>query len=257
MLLDLMDWVGVDRALIMQHNFHGYGNEYIASCIRRWPDRFFGACSLDPLSYQRNAMLKPLIEEHGFRNFKIELSMDAGIMGLHPGLKLTDPYLMELWRQLDEHGMTLMLDLGHIGEPGNQKREILQIVDAFPRLNVSVVHLCYPPADSPTGDPKWAAWEDMLEMGRHPRIFFDVAWGGLMPDDEEYPFPRFQEYVRHAVERVGAEKLIWGSDVTGFLKVGTYRQGVDWVRRHCTFLSAEQKALVLGETARRVYHVEG
>jgi hypothetical protein len=256
MLLEFMDWVGVDKALIMGHNFHGYLNDYVAGCIRKWPDRFVGACSFDPLSYQRDKIFRRLVDELGFKNMKLELSVDAGILGLHPGLKLNDPWLMDLWHQLDERQMTLMMDLGHVGEPANQKKEILEIVEACPNLKVGVMHLCYPPGASPAGDPKWAAWEDMLDMGTHPRVYLDIAWGGLMVEDEEYPFPHYQEYVRQACERVGAEKLIWGSDVTGFLTRGTYRQGLDWVRRHCTFLTQAQKALVLGETAHRVYHVE-
>ena len=257
MLLAYMDWVGVDKALIMTHNFHGYLNDYVADCIRRWPDRFFGACSVDPCAAQRDAMVRRLTDELGFRNFKLELSVDAGLLGFHPGLKLNQPQLMDLWRQLDERKMTLMLDLGFIGEPANQKGELLEIAGTFPNLTIVVVHLCYPPVGRPVGDPQWVAWQSMLELAQHPRIYLDIAWGGLLTDDEEYPFEKRQAVVQTAVERVGAHKLIWGTDVTSFLTKATYRQGLDWVRKHCGFLSAEQKAAILGETARTVYHVEG
>lgn len=256
MLLAYMDWVGVDKALIMSHNFHGYLNDYVAACVRKWPDRFFGACSVDPFADQRDAVLKRLADDMGFRNFKLELSVDAGLLGFHPGLRLNAPRMMELWRQLNERKMTLMLDLGFLGEPANQKDEILQIVQTFPDLTIVVMHLCYPPVDSPAGDPKWVAWDSMLEMASHPRIYVDISAAGLLSDDEEYPFVLRQECLKTAVDRLGAHKFIWGTDVTGFLAKATYHQGLDWVRQHCAFLTATQKAMILGETARKVYHVE-
>lgn len=256
MLLRFMDWVGVDMAFIMQHSFHGANIDYLAGCIRRWPDRFRGACSFDPYASQWRTILKRYHEEMGFQCMKLELSVGAGLLGFHPDLKLNEPRLMEIWQQLAEWNMTLILDLGSVGEPANQKKEILEVMETFPNLRLSIPHLCYPPLSCPPSDPKWTAWEDMLKLGCHPRIYHDISFGGLLPDDEEYPFARYQDVVKKAVETCGAEKLIWGTDVTGFLSKATYRQGLDWVRRHCAFLSDSQKGMIMGETVRRVYHFE-
>ena len=107
MLLSFMDWVGVDMAFIMQHNFHGADIDYLADCIRRWPDRFYGACSFDPYSAGWDALLKRYHEGLGFRCLKLELSIGAGLLGFHPYMKLNEPRLMEVWQQLDERNMAL------------------------------------------------------------------------------------------------------------------------------------------------------
>ena len=44
---------------------------------------------------------------------------------------------------------------------------------------------------------------------------------------------------------------MWGTDYPPTLNAGTYRQLLDWVRRHCDSLSAEQKSDILVGTARR------
>jgi predicted TIM-barrel fold metal-dependent hydrolase len=44
---------------------------------------------------------------------------------------------------------------------------------------------------------------------------------------------------------------MWGTDYPPTLNGGTYRQLLDWVRRHCAFLSDEQRAAVVGRTAER------
>ena len=55
---------------------------------------------------------------------------------------------------------------------------------------------------------------------------------------------------------IGADKLMWGTDVPGLLTSGSYRQLLNMIRVHCEFLSAEQKPQILGRNATRVYWSE-
>ncbi len=48
---------------------------------------------------------------------------------------------------------------------------------------------------------------------------------------------------------------MWGLDGPWSLRFLTYRQAIDVVRRYCSFLSPEEKELVLGENARRIYRL--
>ncbi len=47
--------------------------------------------------------------------------------------------------------------------------------------------------------------------------------------------------------RYGAERLIWGSDMPNVERFCTYRQVVDYLRRHCPGLSSHDKDRILGE----------
>jgi predicted TIM-barrel fold metal-dependent hydrolase len=76
-------------------------------------------------------------------------------------------------------------------------------------------------------------------------IMFPITWGGVW----DYPYPEAQALVRQLRDRFGAEKLIWGSDMPNVERFCTYRQCVDYVRRHCTFLSASEKDRILGGNA--------
>jgi predicted TIM-barrel fold metal-dependent hydrolase len=44
----------------------------------------------------------------------------------------------------------------------------------------------------------------------------------------------------------GADRLVWGSDMPNVERFCTYRQCVDYVRKHCAFLSAGEKDRILG-----------
>jgi predicted TIM-barrel fold metal-dependent hydrolase len=47
--------------------------------------------------------------------------------------------------------------------------------------------------------------------------------------------------------------MIWGSDYPSSDRAATYRQSLDYVRRHCMFLSASDKDLILAGNAARLY----
>jgi predicted TIM-barrel fold metal-dependent hydrolase len=49
-------------------------------------------------------------------------------------------------------------------------------------------------------------------------------------------------------DRLGADKLVWGSDMPNVERFCTYRQSIDYVRRYCGFLSSSEKDLILGDT---------
>ena len=51
-------------------------------------------------------------------------------------------------------------------------------------------------------------------------------------------------------DRYGAEKLVWGSDMPNVERFCSYRQCVDYIRRHCAFLTSREKDLILGENLR-------
>ncbi|WP_204275412.1 amidohydrolase family protein, partial [Enterobacter hormaechei] len=62
------------------------------------------------------------------------------------------------------------------------------------------------------------------------------------------PYVEAQVLVREMRDLFGAAKLIWGSDMPNVERFCTYRQSLDYVRRHCSFLSASEKDAILGGT---------
>ena len=89
---------------------------------------------------------------------------------------------------------------------------------------------------------------------RHPHVFAELLFPAKEPD---YPYPTGQRQLRHLRDRVGAEKLLWGSDSPfGTATWCTYRQSLDFIRLHCDFLSADEKDLILGGNAARLFGIE-
>ena len=97
--------------------------------------------------------------------------------------------------------------------------------------------------------------EEVMSLLRRPSIHAEVLMPAKWP---EYPYPQGQEMLREWRDEVGAEKLMLGSDMPfcGGMWC-TYRQAVDYIRLHCNFLSKEEKALILGGNAARMFKLEG
>jgi predicted TIM-barrel fold metal-dependent hydrolase len=62
--------------------------------------------------------------------------------------------------------------------------------------------------------------------------------------------------VKECVERVGASRLIWGTDMPMVARFCTYRQSMDQFRVHCDFLSDAERADILGGTVARVMGID-
>ena len=90
-------------------------------------------------------------------------------------------------------------------------------------------------------------WSLLKRPNMHAEVLMQAKW-------PEYPYVEGQEMLKHWCDQVGAEKLMWGSDMpfSGGLWC-TYRQAVDYIRLYCDCLSQAQKDLILGDNAARMF----
>jgi len=239
-LLGYMDQVGVEMAFCVQHHVYGDQNELVLECVRRWPDRFRGFAYLGGMGEPEAADRLERLIAGGMTGLKIEL---PSTLRLRSDFRFDGEREMRVFERLNQLGRPLVIDIN--GCPAEVVPQVRRVVETFPRIHLVVTHV--------GGAPEGIWQERALLADVDPRRgWVDLAALPLLVGgDEEYPYPRAQELVRWAVERFGAERVMWGTDYPPTLNGGTYRQLLDWVRRHCTFLSAEQKALVLGGTTRR------
>jgi predicted TIM-barrel fold metal-dependent hydrolase len=250
-----MDWVGIDQAVLLQGPLYGEANDLVAASVARWPHRFIGAAFVDPRSEDARDVLSACVDDHGFGIIKLELSEDAGLTGLYPDLRLDETGMVWLWREAEERDLVVTLDLGSIDTRSYQTDALRAVLGRHPDLRVVIAHLAHPPLDRPGDARSNALWREQLSLARDYRVWFDLAALPIYAPREDYPYRTAQDYVSQAVDLLGADRLMWGSDVPAMLGRATYRQLLDSVARHCTFLSSQELSMVLGETARQVYGV--
>jgi predicted TIM-barrel fold metal-dependent hydrolase len=254
MLLASLDWAGVDRAVLLQGPFYGECNDYVAAALERYPDRLTGAAYVDPWDADGgHCMFDACMATGRFRIVKLEISDGSGYCGFHKGARLDDERVAWLWPELERRGLALTLDLGEPSDSSYQTGAVGQIAQRHPDLKIVIAHLGQPRANVERDPELWQRWLEQIDLGRLPNVWFDNAALPIYYEHEGYPFPGAARMIRLAIERIGAHKVMWGTDAPGLLSVATYKQLVTMGKLHLQFLSPEEQALVLDGNARQVY----
>ena len=237
--LSVMDAAGVDAAVVTQEYLDGTQNAYLANVQKKCPDRFFVHGLLEFRRPERLAdEFRNVTRKYGFKGIKLPASYLANS---EPRIFLTDPRLMSVFEQMEERQMILSVDLDR-GE--SQVEEMREVARAFPELIIVVGHFAMANREG---------WLKQLSLAEEPNVYIESGGITWLYRDENPPFPGAQEAFREAVNCVGAEKLMWGSDFPRTMVDFTYEQTLDFLLRGCTFLSDNQKAAILGETAVRLF----
>ena len=236
MLLAHMDWAGVDRAVLLQGPFYGECNEEVVTAVRRYPDRFLGAAYVDPWGQSRDTILA-LLDRPEFCAAKMECSVATGLCGLHPEADLSDSKLTWLWDTLVTHGKTLVLDLGEAGTCSYQTRAVADIARTRPDLRIVIAHLGQP-RPGVIDDPELRSlWDEQIDLGALPNVWLDCAALPAYCVDEEFPFPTVAGLLKDVMNRIGPEKVLWGTDGPGLLTSASYPQLLSMARIHSAHLS--------------------
>jgi predicted TIM-barrel fold metal-dependent hydrolase len=252
-LIAHMDWAGVDRAVVLQGCFYGEENAYVSEACKAHPERISGVAFLDPWDANARAEFDTWASKRVFCGLKLECTESTGLLGLHPGARLDETALSWLWHDLDALGWTLVVDLGRPGSASYQTDAVRGIATSHPTLRVVVAHLGQP-GPWLDGDPQGAKlWRNQVLLARLSNVWLDASALPAYRADEGYPWPGAAGDLQHAIDLVGPEKILWGTDVPGLLTQGTYPQLRWWAEDALASLTAHERALVLGESAREVF----
>ena len=178
---------------------HSPDNKPVAEAVKKFPDRIIGFVCLNPKNNPKVLdQLDQGINEYGMKGVKV-----------HAWFHDYDPskLLKDVARRCLEHGLPILIHMGSRPDSSN----IQDLLDEFPDLKLILAHLGIP----------WfkESWE---RVKKYPNVYMDMSGpylsGGL---------------VRKAVNAVGADKIIYGTDAPYGLrnKAGgwTYTQSKAWV----------------------------
>ena len=91
----------------------------------------------------------------------------------------------------------------------------------------------------------------------NPRFRVQILFAVFLGVAFDYPMLQFKPTLEQMVERLGPERIIWGTDVPILMRYTTYRQSLDQIRLYCDDLLGEDgMALVLGRNMARLMGLE-
>ena len=241
-----MDAHQVERAVLLQGGYLGFQNLYSWQAQQQWPHRFLAAAAYDPYSRGRDAIVHHLFEEQGIRVVKFEVSTGSGLMATHPVFALDGEVMCREAAFAAEHGLVFVIDIGKLGSPSSQIGALRRLILRHPDMKFVVCHLLAPK------QTELAQMTDGLEALHLPNVWFDLASLQRNVRPDEPPFPITRRFIARAVETVGAERLLFGTDAPSNLCHMTYQQMVDTIAQDPA-LAEEQKQMILYENAKKVF----
>jgi predicted TIM-barrel fold metal-dependent hydrolase len=259
LMLAQMTYAGVDHCLLQAGGAYGAMTVMNAAAQQQYPDRMTGMMHVDEARAGSDAELAKV--DHAYEALKLRgLYFNVESMARHGfPWPLDAPEMASFWDKLARRGIVLCLELspapsydaaGYLGHIAALRR----ILDRHRDLKV---HLAMsPPVGFFAKSGRYEFPEDLDAVYRHDRlrleVMFPISYGGVW----DYPYPEAQALIESLRDRLGAEKLMWGSDMPNVERFCTYRQSLDYVRRYCPFLTAREKDLILGDNCAAFYDVK-
>ena len=234
--LSNMDYAQVGGAVVVQEFIDGIQNDYLEQVKRKYPERFFvmGMCDYfaGNIAEQANAL-----RERGFKGIAVP---GHRLLTDHNRVMLNSDGMMDMFHMMEDHGMILSLCLA---ENDRQMGEINEVIAECPRLKIAIGHF---------GMVTAPGWKNQIGLARHPQVMIESGGITWLFNSEFYPFEGAVRAIREAIDMVGADKLMWGSDYPRTITAITYRMSYDFVTKS-PLLTDEEKRLFLGENAKAFY----
>lgn len=246
MLLAHMDCYGVEKAVLLPNIFYGYHNEYNLEAVNRWPDRFRALALVDVTAGEPAAEeLDRLLDNPGFCGLKIEVE---SAFQFRPDLLLDDEELSPVFSVCNSRGAVVAMHLFK----GRDVECVENLVKRWPKIRFV---FCHTGAEAAFENARDGGDREKLTqlVARYPNAWYEVSTTPAYLANEYYPFEQGSRYVEKLCGRLGAEKLIWGSDYPGMLMRGTYRQLIDYVLKDAAWLTQEQKEKIMGQNAEELF----
>ncbi len=229
---------GVGRIVLIQMSYYRYDNRYMLDTMRRFPGVFSGVAIVDDTASDPGKAMRELAAEgvRGFRIYPGRNPLDAW---------LGSPGMTAMWETAAAAGLAICPLVGPDALPALTKQ-----CERFPETPVVIDHFARIGAD---GQIRGEQLDELCRLAAFPRVHVKTsafyALGKKQP-----PYTDLAPMIRRVRDAFGADRLMWASDCPYQVGPGhNYADAIRLVREELDFLTAEERAAMLRETAERVF----
>jgi len=264
-LIGEMDYAGVDWALLHADATLSRDLAYMAACVRAYPERLRAMAPVDEwrIPTEPDAVIAQAtraIEVLGLHALKIIPSHAYRLAGAR---SFDEPAWRPFWDAASQLDVPIFFTLG--SKPGSidpgqgfldEMWTLARWMDRYPDVQASITH-GLPWRDLVVDDrievPD-AMWEPFRDR---PNLSLEVSFPVRIGDLFDYPWAACQPVLEAMMDHIGADRLMWGTDMPFQNRFCTYRQSRAWIERYSTFLAAGQLTMLMGGTAARLLRIPG
>jgi predicted TIM-barrel fold metal-dependent hydrolase len=252
-----MDYAGIDWALMHVDQALDRDNEFMAQCVRAYPDRLKSMAIVDEPMIPTD----PDLAFEGARHAIQDLGLHALKIIPEYAYRLTssnhfdDPAWRPFWDQATQLGVPIFFSLGAAKSSRDDRQGFVDELwtlkrwsDRYPDQKVSVTH-GFPWRAFVEGD-HFVLSDSMWGPFRDSRIHLEVSFPIRIGDLFEYPYRETFPVLEAMVENIGADRLMYGTDMPFQNRFCTYRQSRDHIEKHMPQrIGQDAVNLIMGGTA--------
>ena len=265
-LIAEMDYAEVDWALLHRTPYLGIGNGLVADAVRAYPDR------IQALAHVPEWKIAP---EPDWAIAELDHAING--LGLH-GLQLLPDHMVlygqstdwvaealaPFWEYFATLGVPLFVTPGFTslartdsgaGMDLTEFETISRFMERYPDVPVVLTHgLSWRSFADENGIDVPDAAYDALPTGNpnfHVQLLFAIFCGGMY----DFPMRQIRPALEKVVERLGADRLMWGTDIPMVMRFQTYLQSRESLSHNLDFLDQADVDLICGGNAARLMGV--
>ena len=267
-LIGEMDYAGVDVALLHTDPMLVRDSTYLAECIALYPERLIAMAPVD--EWRLRDEPDKVIEE---------VVTAVKVNGLHAikfnplGYMVSNEawdggFYSSFWDAVTGLGVPIFFTLGTGPEspsivPGIQGGRdgyikelhiLMRWMERYPDTICSLTHgfpwRTFLEEDRIVLPPD--VWEPFKGDNCNLELCFPVRIGDIF----DFPYSEVWPTVAEMVRNIGADHLLWGTDMPFQNRFCTYRQSRKWIEKFCDFLGDDELDLIMGQTASRILGIK-
>ncbi len=249
LMLAQMAYARVDHCVLQTGWGYGAMNDYNAFAQNQYSAKFTALLNVDEARAHTDAALREFDRAHAALGLRGVYFAFDGFARYGFDTAFNDPRIDAFWSKVAAAKLPVFIEVTAIPDytEACYIANLVRLHDLMRRYrDIEWVLVMGPPVGYFGRTGRWELPDEVLAAYRHEtlliEIMFPITWGGVW----DYPYPEAQALIRDMRDKFGAERLVWGSDMPNVERFCTYTQCVDYVRRHCGFLSASEKDAVLG-----------
>ncbi|MFH1568587.1 MAG: amidohydrolase family protein [Gemmatimonadota bacterium] len=266
-----MDYAGVDVCLLHTDPMLGRGSAYQAACVATYPDRLRSMAPVDEwrIPAETDAVVAEL--EAAVRTHRLHaIKFNPPHAYFHGQGPWDEGPFRTFWDAAVELGVPVFFTLGtgpaetrqsltprqqqqgYLGE----LRILMRWLARYPRAVCSLTHgFPYRAFLDDPAQPRGLRFPpEIWEPFQHPHLHLEVSFPVRLGDLFDFPYVPVWPALEEMVARLGARRLLWGTDMPFQNRFCTYRQSRRWLEGppYCPFLTEEDRHWILGGTAARL-----
>ena len=253
-----MDYAGVDRALLHRTPYLGLGNQFIYDCIQRFPDRLQGLAHVPEWQIidDMDGSIKKL--EHAICELGLNgLQFLPDHMSLYNKAEDWDVSKFDpFWKAFEKLNVPLFITPGYTSLAGKsdlvenlnyQLQKVGNWMEKYPSIKVIWTHglawsmiINNDGLSIPSSVYKAAP---LSNSNFYLQLLFPIFLGGVW----DYPMRPVLPTLKELNDKVGADRLIWGTDMPMVMRYYTYKQCLDQIKEYGReVLSKQEIAMICG-----------